>query len=302
MPPTESDAMTRVRHIATSWEGHRVAVAECDRRVAVWDVVSAEKVSEFDTVLDFGGTRLAITQDGERVIAGAYHRYGIACYDASTGVQLWQRKDLKKVQYVGLSHSGVQVYCGFERRAGRVLDLETGADLEVLHGVASVTESPFNGMRFIERKAGTAQLRSATNKRLGKVERTTFAFLSVAFTPNYLVTSESTGPIRCFDLLGAQEMWRVMPPYATHAMYLGYDIEAELCQAITWSYSLGGRSTLLTFDPTTGAFKGGVGLPESPVFGFCLRGTRLLAWDGSFISAESGEVISRFEFPDTSLY
>ncbi len=71
-----------MRHIASSWDGHRVAVRAFERRVAVWDVSGRKQISEFDPRLDFCGQRLGITSDGLRVIAGAYQRYGICCYDA----------------------------------------------------------------------------------------------------------------------------------------------------------------------------------------------------------------------------
>jgi hypothetical protein len=302
MRESRLSAMKRVRHIACSWNGSRVAVAECDRRVAVWDILSAEKLSEFDTVLDFGGTRLAITADGERVIAGAYHRYGIACYHASTGALVWHRKDLKKVQHLALSPSGDRVYCGFEARAGRSLDVTTGDDAAKLHGVASVIQSPFSDQTFVEKKSGPAVVYSPAGRRIGRIQRTTFGFLSVAFGQDLLLTSESTGPVRCFALPSVQETWRLPPRLGSHALYVHFDEDAQLCQAIMWSYTEGGLYELLRLDPNTGVLRRRIHLSDSPVYGFCLRGTHLLTWDGSLVDVANGHIVRRLEFPSTSVY
>lgn len=68
-----------------------------DGSVQVWSLERQALESDFDTVLDFGGQRLALctTLDQLVVIAGAYERHGICGYNARTGERIWQRKDLK---------------------------------------------------------------------------------------------------------------------------------------------------------------------------------------------------------------
>src|SRR4029079_15018889 len=91
-----------IRHIATSPRGNYFAAAEFKSITSIWNIDNAEKLYEFPTVLDFGGSRLAITSDGTACIAGAYHVNGIVCYALPSGNVLWQRKDLKKVQRINV--------------------------------------------------------------------------------------------------------------------------------------------------------------------------------------------------------
>jgi outer membrane protein assembly factor BamB len=289
--------MECVRHIATSWSGSRVAVAAFERRVAVWDVASQSQICEFETDLDFGGRRLAITSNGERVVAGAYHRSGIACYDASSGATLWRRKDLKKLQHVTMSAEGDRAYCGFERRTGRALDMLDGSDAEVLRGVAGVHVSPYGDLMFIDSKSGPAALRSRNGRRVGRVERTTFAFLSIAFDPDHVLTSESGGPVRCHSARTAEEVWRYTPPTGTHAQKVAFNERLGVFLAVTWPFVRGGRRFLSQLEPSTGEVVWAVEVPESPEYGFCSRGTLLLTWDGSLLDTETGDTVSRLGFP-----
>ena len=292
--------MKRVHHIATSWNGRCVAVGAFERRVAVWDLVACRQVGEFDTVLDFGGRRLAITSDGRRVLAGAYHRYGIACYDASSGELLWQRKDLKKVQHITVSADDASLYCGFEMSAGRALEIATGEVTETMRGVGEVHESPFESLLFVDKKSRPAELRALEQGRRGKIERTTFAFLSVAFAPDFVLTSESGGPLRCFRTSDAAEVWRFTPASGSHALHVGFDESSNLFQAIVWPYERSAEHTLSRLDAATGELKAVVKLPESPDYGFCQRGSRALTWDGSLVDTSNGELVAKFDFPDVS--
>lgn len=103
----------------------------------VWDVAAGEKVSEFDTGMDFGGRRLAISADGERVVTGAYHRHGVEAWEAETGRRLWQRKDLKKVQHISVILQA-EIFASLQDAAGVVLNMESGKDVRRIRGVGDM--------------------------------------------------------------------------------------------------------------------------------------------------------------------
>jgi hypothetical protein len=289
----------RVRHIATTWAGERVAVASFDRTVAVWDIGSASKVAEFETVLDFGGRRLAISPDGTRVIAGAYQRYGIAAYEASTGTEIWRRSDLKKVQRITISADGVAAYCGLAGRAEHVLSLSNGETLLKLRGVGDVHCSPFEPIALYDCKTRPAALRTGGDELRGRIPRITFAFLDVAFAPGYLATSESGGPVRCFRVSDAVEMWRYAPRSGVHALTLGYDETANVLQGVFWPFVRGGTMVLRRFCTATGQLNSESPIPDSAEQQFCCRGTLLLTWDGSLLETATGKVVEKLAFPDT---
>jgi outer membrane protein assembly factor BamB len=290
--------MPRVRHIATSWNGERVAVGAFERRVAIWDIVVCRKVSEFDTILDFGGKRLAIPSDGRHVIAGAYHRYGIACYETDTGALLWQRKDLKKVQYMSVAMDDRVVFCGFEIGTACALDIGTGEVTGTMRSVKQVFVSPFETLLLIEKKSGPAELRCLRREGRGAIERTSFAFLGAAFSHESLLTTEANGPLRCIRTSDVAELWRLTPDSGWFAGDVAFYEKANLYLAIVGTPQRTGSNVLFQIDATSGKLHEKVTVPDSPEYGFCRRGSLLLTWDGSLMETATGRIINKLEFPD----
>ena len=119
--------MKDIRHIATSFNGQTIALAEFKKRVQIFDINSLEVISEFDTILDFGGRRLAISEDGKICICGCWERHGICAYETKTGKIVWQRKDLKKVQHIQTLYTdNSKFFAHFEIGASRTFDINTG--------------------------------------------------------------------------------------------------------------------------------------------------------------------------------
>jgi hypothetical protein len=290
--------LKRVRHIATSWAGSRVAIAQFERVVQIWDLACREQGAEFDTVLDFGGHRLAITSDGTRVLAGAYNRYGIAAYDGSNGELLWRRPDLKKVQHVRLSADDKRLCCGFDRRSEHILSVETGETLSQMPGVEDVLNSPHSPVSLIVLKGKPPTLRDVDGTLRGRIEKTTFAFLDYAFSPDLLITSESRGPLRCFRVADAAEVWRFQPEADTHALQVAYVEAGDAFCAIMWPFVKGGDHVLWRFNAADGRRPSTCVLPSSSQYGFCLRGSLILGWDGSVLDTATGELLCRLEFPN----
>ena len=132
--------MTTMRHLAANDSTSRVAVAAFESDVAIWDVGTGQRITSFQTILDFGGRRLAVDPAGEFCVAGAYDRDGLACYNATTGNLIWQRTDLKRVQHVAYSVDGARVHCGLEGGPARALDSRTGAEVGRWRGAAQVVD------------------------------------------------------------------------------------------------------------------------------------------------------------------
>jgi len=59
---------TAIRQFAASWSGSVLAAAEVKGRVDLYDVVNLKHVRSIATTLDFGGHRLAITNDASTLI------------------------------------------------------------------------------------------------------------------------------------------------------------------------------------------------------------------------------------------
>jgi hypothetical protein len=67
--------MSAIRHLAASYSGNVLAAGEFEKRIHIFDVVTRTKVCEFDSRLDFGGRRLAVSDDGRYCAAGAEAGY-----------------------------------------------------------------------------------------------------------------------------------------------------------------------------------------------------------------------------------
>src|SRR5688572_27084899 len=138
-----------IRHLATSWSGSVIAAGQFEHTIHIWDLATASRLNTFATILDFGGTRQAISSDGKKCIAAAYCVEGLAAYSTSSGAETWRRKDLKKAQNVTISLDDRQVYACFDERSCQVLNIETGKTIKAWPGVRRVWESPYQPLRLL---------------------------------------------------------------------------------------------------------------------------------------------------------
>jgi outer membrane protein assembly factor BamB len=284
----------RIRHFASSWSGSVIAAAEFERTVHVWDVAAERHVTTFPTIMDFGGTRLAITPDGKACIAAAYYVEGIAGYAASDGTEVWRRKDLKKTQRLRVSLDGRRVFACFENRSCQVLNRETGKTIKTWAGVRAVWESPYQPVMLLEKR--TLVLQSPEDQKIAKIPAETFAVLCVAFGPGLVCVSESGGPLRCLDTETGEERWRFHEK-EQHFLKLAYAEQVQAFVGVCWPYERGGSFRLLRFEPQSGEASVVTDLGKAAEFEFCLRGTRLLLSDGSVMDSATGRREGILAFP-----
>src|SRR5262245_36893595 len=234
-----------VREIAVSPGGQFAAAAALGPEVFVWDLAQRRESESFPTVFEFGGRRLAASDNGF-VVAAAYAALGLACYDSKNGRLVWSRKDLKKVQCVSISASSQFVYVGFDERPCKVLWTSSGFTAFNLRGVRRVFESAYGPIALLDKKI--PQVASPpSGKRSFAIERCTFAILSAAFSPTTLAISESTGPVRAFELSTGRELWRYEQP-GCHILTIGYSDDQNAFFGVEWSYRRSDDHTLIRFD------------------------------------------------------
>jgi outer membrane protein assembly factor BamB len=283
-----------VRLLASSWSGSVIAAAEFRRTVHVWDVAAERHVATFQTIMDPGGTRLAVTQDGRICIAAAYHVEGIAGYVASDGTEVWRRKDLKMTQTLRVSLDNRRVYACFDNRSCQVLNRETGKTIKTWPGVRDVWESPYQSVMLLEKR--TLVLQSPEERKIASIPAESFAVLCVAFGPGLVCVSESTGPLRCLDTQTGEERWRFQEK-GQHFLELAFADHGQAFVGVCWPYEHGGSFRLLRFEPQSGAASVVTELGKAGAFEFCLRGTRLLSSDGSIMDSVTGHREGQLAFP-----
>lgn len=195
-----------ISHLATSTDGDLFATATFERSVTVWSLKQRQLVAAFNTVLDFGGVRLAMA-GGERpkVIAGAYLVHGVAGYDALSGEIVWHRKDLKGVQQVSVCEETRKVAVGLERGPLHVLDLETGETFFTFRGAKSAAIDP-SGIFLVGKKwVAMANLDGSSRWRV-RVEF--WGSFQARIAPHgVLVTLLGGKGTVCFDLASGREKW-----------------------------------------------------------------------------------------------
>lgn len=284
-----------IRHLATSPSGVCFAAAEFESKVSIWNINTKARISEFQAFFDSGGNRLAIDPLGERCVAGAYVAKGIACYHPQTGAPRWFRKDLKKVQTIGMDPLGNEVFCGFDTGPLRILDIRDGATVEELRGCRNLVSSPYEPVRLAEK--GQMVLQSSVGTKIAQIERETFGLLSSAFGPGLLVTSESGGPVRCFDTKSGRLIWRYNPEKGCHFLKVGYHQRLRKILGVEWSFETGGAKTLVIFDETVGLVQARFPLGTSECEEFGQQGEYLLSSAGWMLQTESGQLAGSFDFP-----
>lgn len=285
-----------IRHIATSYDGPLVAAAEFERYVQIWDFESQTQVSEFETTLDFGGRRLAISPDGKHCAVGAYHVHGIALYSTNDGAELWRRKDLKKVQKIRASVDGQRLWCGFEGKSFQPLNMGTGRSKPSMRGVKDIFESVYDDVMIVDRKRRDFKLVNGDDKQIATLPRTTFAALDFAFAPQQIAVSESGGAISCYDINGGQRLWKHDPGNGVHALDLAYNEITGTFAAITWPYQQGGQHQLVSLHAETGEPESTFPIDGAHEFAFCSKGSTLISSDGKLRSTANGEVYDVLPF------
>ena len=285
-----------IRHIATSCDGPVIAVAEFERYVQIWNVESQRRIAHFETTLDFGGNRLAITRDGQYCAVGAYRIHGIALYETKDGMEVWRRKDLKKVHTIRASLDGQHLLCGFEGKSFELLNLKTGRSKPSMRGVKDVFESVYDDLMIVDRKGRDFQLVNAENKQIATIPRTTFAALDFAFAPQRVCLSESGGSIRCYDTNTRQELWEHNPGNGVHAPDLTYNESTRMFAAITWPYQQGGEHQLVTLHRDDGEVVTKIPINGAHEFAFCRKGSALVTSDGKIRKTATGEVEGVLDF------
>jgi hypothetical protein len=184
--------MKDIRHISTSLSGHTIALAEFEKRVQIFDINSLHIISEFDTVLDFGGQRLAISEDGKICICGCWGRHGICAYETETGKLIWRPEDLIKAQHIQILYSdNSKFFAQFEVGASRIFDINTGLETDKVHGAKYFFNSMYLEIDIIDKSNKIQIIDRHTKKIKTKIERQSFATLDLEIADNCFAISES---------------------------------------------------------------------------------------------------------------
>jgi len=282
--------MKDIRHIATSCGGHIIALAEFEKTVQIFDIMEQKIISEFETILDFGGERLAISEDGQVCICGCWKRHGICGYETKTGKLIWQRKDLKKVQHIQILRSSKnKVFTYFEIGPGRVLDLHTGKDLEKMPGVKYCFESKFQPINVLDKSTKIQLIDRNTLEVKANIQRQSFATLDIATSPDSIVVSESGAPLTCYDTEKGSLKWRIYLSKEGHFLKICYNDRLNKFIGISWPFVNGGNKKLRYINPDNGTIENETVINCPAETEIVMEGKFLVTSDRDLINIETGE-------------
>jgi len=285
-----------IRQLAGSHDWPLIAAGHFEHKVEIWNVTTFQKVTEFDTPLDFGGHRLAISSDGKILLAGSYYAPGLAAFSIPENSSLWRRTDLRQLQNLDLSSYDVTVAAGFEKGPLHVLQIENGETIEQMRGAERRHSSPFTNVHLYEKR--TLELHSPKHAKPVKIKREEFGVLSVCFSPDAVVISEATGPVRCFALDDGSLRWHYQPSAGWHVLELGYNSFKRVFLGIERHYD--SRDTIYPlrfFDERTGEVVHSAPTEQASEYCFGLQGTRLISTDGWVLDTGDAKLIGSLEFP-----
>jgi hypothetical protein len=301
-----------IRHLDAPYDGPRVAGAEFQYTVYVWDLATRKRVCVFETPLDFGGRRLAINPRGDICAVASYTYGGLACYAADSGEVICIRDDLKQLQTISYSPDGRRLYCGSERGPMTVLDAETGADIAKYASTDYAYCSPHQPIELLsKRREGPVELRAVGAKRIATLTRTGFKIVDVTFGTDRFCMSEAGGGnpgrrdeaspmLRCVETQSGSELWRYTPPWGWIIELVSYNPKAMAFFGVEHEYIKTGKMRLMRFDYDSGKptlvvrFKRRFATEV-----FCSRGEALLTSEGELVDVVTGATKNAFRFPYT---
>ena len=226
--------MTEIRHIAPQAASDRLFLtAAFEHRVRLWSFADRSLIAELDTVLDFGGQRLALCgTEAPIIVAGAWERHGICGY-APNGTRLWQRKDLRQPQYISATADGALVVAGFDQRPLHVLRAESGETVATVRAVRRFYASPYADVGLGEQYGHIVLVGTGDWKLRWKVPVDGFASLSAAFAPAAFAVADvasfdanGRSAVSCGDLTG-EMLWRWSCPPEVNCPALAWDEDAS---------------------------------------------------------------------------
>lgn len=282
--------MKDIRHIATSFSGQTIALAEFEKRVQIFDINSLQIMSEFDTILDFGGQRLAISEDGKICICGCWERHGICAYETKTGNLLWQRKDLKKVQHIQILYAdSAKFFAQFEVGASRTFDINTGLDTEKVTGAKYFFNSKYLEIDIIDKPRKIQIVDRKLKKIKVNIERQPFATLGLDIAHNCFAISESGGPLSCYDILSGQLKWRIPISEDGHFLRVIFNEELDIFIGVSWPFMKGGNKKLKYINKDSGKIEREMIINCPTETEFALNGSVLITSEREIINIKSGE-------------
>lgn len=226
--------LSLLSEIVISSQGFICAVASEDWRPAnarkleehllkVYDLKTGQERIKFTVLWDGGGNRVCFSRDGAHIYVGCYDVHGLACYEVTSGKEVWRRKDLKSVQHVAVSPGNGFVFCGRETGASHVVEAGTGKTMLNPRGAKEVWFSPIDDHALVDLGKGREiEIHRPLGTRVGKFARLSFGIVSAAFSQASVALAETGQSLRAIGLRDFVQVWQLPTDDAHTCKALAY--------------------------------------------------------------------------------
>jgi hypothetical protein len=266
--------------------------------VMVWDIKTGKMMSSFNTILDFGGTRLAVANKKDIFIAGDYQRNGVAGYQISDGYMVWHRNDLKNVQNIWISPDDEMAICIFEYGISQVLELSSGDTIKTIRGLNWVAFNKDNN--WVALFKNSIEILEHLDNRIKNIKNVQSGrMLDSFFGGDYIIISPGIENPVSFIRLSDNNITIYQPQKGQHIVRLVYLKKEGKYVGVLLDYQKG-EQWLIKFDLLKGEMGKvitSIGRPAAAEF--CNDGDGLITSDGLFVDSSTGLFEKRFEFPTT---
>lgn len=202
----------RIRSVAISPDGHRIATASFDNTARLWD---AETGLQLMTLGDPGDhfIQIVFSRDGSRIATASYDKTA-RLWDAKTGQLVRDfRGHTDRLRSLAFSSDGRRLVTGSYDRTARIWDIATGKQLQVLSGhdevVSGVGFSP-DGTRIVSASYDKSVRiwDAATGRELKRLPGHTDRVTSAEFSPDglRLVTASGDKSARIWEVSTGREL------------------------------------------------------------------------------------------------
>lgn len=254
-----------------------VALGAFEKHVRIVDLSTKKTQAEFETILDYGGRRMAIHENGSICVCGCWERHGIVGYSGRDGAILWQRQDLKKLQRLRpLITDPDRLFAEFEKGASYIIDYKSGRTINYLPRIEDYSESAYEPINLQETSKHFTIVGRDEQKTICRMARQSFGTLEVAFGPKSVCISESGKPLCCYDTKSGRPKWVVDSKPNEHALRLHFNKTMNRYLGVFWPYDKGGAETLKIIHPDTGLIEDSVSFPNMIESAFALAGEVLI--------------------------
>lgn len=246
-------------------------------------------IRSLSTNYELGGHRAALDSDDTKCIVGGYTRGGVSAYDATTGMPLWHRDDIRRCQQITFRADGQSCFVACDDHPAIVLDPHTGVTKSTIShckrlyvsALAPLVLVEGSDLRIVSLESGATMVRIAKSPR---------AVLAACFSHASVFVSEAAGPVRAIRLADAACIWTIEPRSEEHYLQLAFNMDSQLLYGVRWEYANGTRTMLDYIDTRNGHIIKTLRLmADETTSSFALDGTKLVTAAWTVVDIASGD-------------